>query len=108
MYCCPDRKEASDFINSELFFLHVRKGISTQTILTIPVSQQMNSNEQLAQTLAALNNCSANQQVHSQHQKQQQQTSHQMPNLLTSPSLLAQQSPQSTKSQQGINTSYLK
>lgn len=57
----------------------------------------MNSNEQLAQILAALSNCPTNQQVH-QHQKQQQQTTHQMPNLLASPNILAQQ-PQ--KSQQG-------
>lgn len=83
----------------------MRKGISTQTILTIPVSQQVNSNEQLAQTLAALNNCPTNQQVH-QHQKQQQQqqqSSHQMPNLLGSPGLLAQQSQATQKPQPGTN-----
>lgn len=84
-----------------IFFCFIQhKGISTQTILTIPVSQQLNSNEQLAQTLAALNNCPTNQPVHP-HQKQQQQSSHQMPNLLASPSLLAQQSPQPPKPQQG-------
>lgn len=69
-------------------------------ILTIPVSQQVSSNEQLAQTLAALNNCSTNQQVH-QHQKQQQ-SSHQMPNLMSSPSLITQPSQQTPKPQ-GIN-----
>lgn len=100
----------TDFIVNNSFHLHLKNGvfcllylgISTQTILTIPVSQQVNSNEQLAQTLAALNNCPSNQQVH-QHQKQSQQsTSHQMPNLLGTPGLLAQQSQQPQKTQQGI------
>lgn len=72
------------------------KGIASQTILTIPMSQQVNSSEQFAQTIAASNNFSTNQQVH-QHQKQQ--GSHQMPNMLASASLLSQQ-----KQQQGLLT----
>lgn len=64
-----------------LFYFHLRLvlcnepfnprpiGITTQTILTIPVSQQINSNEQLVQTLAALNNSAAS----LNHQLQQQQ-----------------------------------
>ncbi|XP_055707141.1 POU domain, class 6, transcription factor 2 isoform X2 [Phlebotomus papatasi] len=36
------------------------QGIATQTILTIPVSQQVHSNEQLVQHLAALSNGNAN------------------------------------------------
>lgn len=50
-------------------------GITTQTILTIPVSQQLSSNEQLAQTLAALNNgaISLSNLQHMQSQQHQQQ-----------------------------------
>lgn len=36
------------------------QGISTQTILTIPMTQQLNSNEQLVQSLAALTNGTSN------------------------------------------------
>lgn len=41
-----------------IFFLFL--GISTQTILTIPMTQQLNSNEQLVQSLAALTNGTSN------------------------------------------------
>lgn len=51
----------------------VQLGITTQTILTIPVSQQINSNEQLVQTLAALNNGAASL-SNMQMQSLQQQT----------------------------------
>lgn len=60
---------------------HIFIGITTQTILTIPVSQQLSSNEQLVQTLAALNNgavslsnlqhMQSHQQHHMHHQQQQ-------------------------------------
>lgn len=64
------------------------KGIATQTILTIPVSQQINSNEQLVQTLAAFNNCATNHQLQQQHQQQQQQQqSHQMQSVQQNPGL---------------------
>ena len=52
-------------------------GITTQTILTIPVNQLTNSNEQLVQTLAALNNSAAslnNIQMQSMQLPVQQQT----------------------------------
>lgn len=94
-----NKEESANFVRLDDL---LAEGISTQTILTIPVSQQVNSNEQLAQTLAALNNCPTNQQVHQHQKQQQQQSSHQMPNLLTTPTLLAQQSPQPQKPQQGM------
>lgn len=47
-------------------------GITTQTILAIPVNNQINSNEQFIQTLAALNNCAINQQM-KQPQKQREE-----------------------------------
>lgn len=89
------------FLINEKKIYNSFKGVSTQTILTIPVSQQVNSNEQLAQTLAALNSCPTNQHVHSHQKQQQQKSTNQLPNLLASPTLLAQQSQQPSKSQQG-------
>lgn len=73
-------------------------GIATQTILTIPMSQQVSSSEQLAQTIAASNNFTSNQQA-LQHQKQHP-GAHQMSSILASASLLSQQSHQQ-KQQQG-------
>lgn len=89
------------FYNQPKNFDNSFEGVSTQTILTIPVSQQVNSNEQLAQTLAALNSCPTNQHVHSHQKQQQQKSTNQLPNLLASPTLLAQQSQQPPKPQQG-------
>lgn len=63
------------------------------------MSQQVSSSEQLAQTIAASNNFTTNQQA-LQHQKQHQ-GAHQISNILASASLLSQQSHQQ-KQQQGM------
>lgn len=75
-------------------------GITTQTILTIPMCQQPGSSEQLAQTIAASNNFTASQHQKQQKQQQQQQGAHQMSNILASASLLSPQTHQQ-KQQQG-------
>lgn len=77
----------------------LKKGITTQTILTIPVNHQINSNEQFVQTLAALNNCAATQQL--KHHQKQQESSLQISNLL--PQIFSHHSEKQKKQEQGLS-----